>query len=153
MTGQVESRAIPATPFLLGFAGLIPFWGLALGLHVAPVAGIESSFLDLALATYGAVILSFLGGIRWGLATQQADQGRLAPHYAIAVLPSLAAWAALALPEPWRLAVLGLLILALGPIDASFARFGLAPPWYARLRWILSLGAGIALVIAALAYR
>ena len=50
---------------------------------------------------YGAVILSFLGGVRWGMAV---DGSKFPPssawyHYTWSVTPSLMAWAALCLPS------------------------------------------------------
>ncbi len=138
--------AIPTAPLALGLAGLIPFWALALGLLVHGAFGFRVAALDLALATYAAVIVSFLGGMRWGLAVRAGDGGL---NYAISVVPSLVAWALLAAPEPWRLAGLGLTALALGPIDLGLVRSGMAPPWFGRLRLILSTGAGLALLLGA----
>ncbi len=145
----MTDRTIPPEPLLLGLAGLLPFWGLALGLSVTPVAGWTTAQFALALATYGAVIVSFLGGIRWGLATASARQAS-AGQYGLAVLPSLAAWGALALPVVPRLALLGIVALALGPLDTPLVTAGLAPAWYGRLRLMLSAGAGAALLAAAL---
>ena len=57
-----------------------------------------------ALVAYGAVILSFLGAVHWGLLLRQpgaAAQARLA----IGVLPSLAGWVALLLPDRYALAL------------------------------------------------
>ncbi|WP_245504286.1 DUF3429 domain-containing protein [Lichenihabitans psoromatis] len=144
-----SQAAIPSAPLILGLSGLLPFWALALGIPFTPIAGYSAGTLATALAGYGAVILSFLGGIRWGLATRQTDQRVVALQYLIAVVPSLIGWAALGLNGPWRLLVLGLVILALGPIDRRLIAEGLAPPWYGRLRIILSLGAGLALLLGA----
>ncbi|MBE7219690.1 MAG: DUF3429 domain-containing protein [Caulobacteraceae bacterium] len=138
---------MPRAPLALGLAGLIPFWGLALALLVHGAFGLDPAVIDLALATYAAIIVSFLGGIRWGLATR-ADDTAAAP-YALSVVPSLVAWAALAAHEPWRLAILGLVALALGPLDLGLVRSGAAPAWFGRLRLILSTGAGVALLLAA----
>ena len=146
----MSRTAIPPAPLLLGLAGLIPFWALAVGLLLHGALGVPPPALDLALATYGAIIVSFLGGIRWGLAVPAGDPG---PQYAIAIVPSLLAWALLALPEPWRLAGLGLVALALGPIDLGLVRRGLAPSWFGTLRIILSVGAGAALWLGAYALR
>ncbi len=145
--------AIPAAPLLLGMAGLLPFWGLALLLLRPQLAPWDAVAGDLALATYAAIILSFLGGIRWGLAVAGAGRSDAAAHYAISVVPSLVAWALLIAPEPWRLVGLGLLALVLGLIDRSLVSGGLAPPWFGRLRLILSGGAGAALLLGALAVR
>lgn len=143
----MTDRTIPLAPLLLGLAGLLPFWGLALGLAITPLAGWTTGQLAAALAAYGAIIVSFLGGIRWGLATgRQGSAGQ----YGLAVLPSLAAWAALALPIVPSLAILGTVALALGPLDGTLVGAGLAPAWFGRLRTMLSLGAGAALLAAAL---
>ena len=137
---------VPTAPLALGIAGLVPFWGLALGLLVRSALGLETGRIDLALASYAAIIISFLGGIRWGFAVRDTED--LTP-YAISIAPSLLAWAALDAPEPWRLLILGLVALALGPIDLALVRAGHAPGWFGRLRLILSTGAGVALLLAA----
>ncbi len=137
-------------PLALGLAGLIPFWALAVALVVRGTFGLSPHALDLSLATYAAIIISFLGGIRWGLAVVRDGQDA---NYVISVLPSLVAWACLAAPEPWRLALLALVALALGPIDLGLVRQGLAPPWFGRLRVILGAGAGVALLLGAFAMQ
>ena len=148
MTGESGDKTIPAAPLALGLAGLMPFWGLALAILLGLSALPPPTTLGAALATYGAVIVSFLGGIRWGLATRSGDQRAVARHYAIAVVPSLLAWAALALPTADALGALGIVALALGALDQGLVGAGLAPPWFGRLRLILSGGAGSALVLA-----
>ena len=90
-------------------------------------------------------------GIRWGLAMRGPDQGSVGFDYGIAVVPQLIGWAALAVPDPWRFFLLGVVVLALGPLDRNLVARGLAPAWFGRLRLILSLGAGAALFLAALA--
>ena len=143
-------RSIPLPPLALGLAGLIPFWVLAIGLALHGAFGLDPAGLDVALATYAAIIVSFLGGIRWGLAARSDGESA---NYAISVVPSLVAWGLLAAPEPWRLAGLGIVALALGPIDAGLVKQGLAPPWLGRLRVILSSGAGVALLLGAVGAR
>ena len=152
-----ERRRIPPAPLVLGLGGLIPFWGLALGLLAGgmpayqgmprALARLSADRLDLALAAYAAIIVSFLGGIRWGFAVREGDRGS---QYAIGVTPSLLAWAALAAPEPWRLVSLGALLIVLWPLDRGLVRDGVAPAWFGRLRMILSLGAGTAVLVGAL---
>ena len=59
---QIDTR-IPAPALLLGLAGLIPFFAAAAAQWlVLPVID-SGAGLRLAVA-YGAIILSFLGGIR-----------------------------------------------------------------------------------------
>ncbi len=50
----------------LGAGGLIPFFAGAMGLWAAPFAWREE-ILN-AVLIYGAVILSFIGAVHWGLA-------------------------------------------------------------------------------------
>ena len=102
------------------------------------------------LATYAATILSFLGGIRWGAALGAAGRDDVAGDYVFGVTPQLFGWGALFLPDPWRWIALALGVLILGPIDRNLVVRGLTPPWFGRLRLILSLGAGVALFVAAL---
>ena len=141
--------ASPKWPPALGYGGLVPFWILALARVTGSHPGLGQAFVTAALATYGATILSFLGGIRWGIFVARPDAtGR---DLLVSVVPQLLGWAALALADPWRLVVLALLILGLGPLDRGLVRRGLAPDWFGRLRMRLSLGAGAALLLAAMA--
>ncbi len=139
--------AIPRPALLLGLAGLVPFWVLAALMSTNSILGMTRSQIGLALVAYAAVIVSFLGGIRWGLATG-GPKPTSAQHYQMAVVPSLVAWATLALPIEPALLILGVFTLVLGPVDRRLVTEGLAPPWYGRLRLILSTGAGGALLLA-----
>lgn len=144
------SRVSPVPPLalVLGVAGLIPFIGFAALAISGNDGGLGTIGLSprTILSAYGAVIASFLGGIRWGAAaarnTGNAD-------YAIAIVPSLLAWAALAAPPPWDLRVLGILVLVWGLIDQDLVRRRLVPVWLGRLRLLLSGVAGAALLLAA----
>ena len=93
--------------FFLAYAGLLPFAALAVAIWLVPANA--APVAALALAAYGATIVSFLGGIHWGLGFQMGDA---APriHFFWGVTPPLLAWLALLLP-PW--AGLGLLTAAL----------------------------------------
>jgi hypothetical protein len=145
--GAGQDGATRQAAYALGLAGLLPFIGLsALCLAGAgPVLGIAPR---MALLTYGAVIASFLGGIRWGVALRGTDHAWR--DLGLAVVPSLVAWGCLALREPLDLAALGLLVLAWGLVDQDMPRRSLAPPWFGRLRLLLSGVAGLSLLAAAL---
>ncbi|CAI5483748.1 unnamed protein product [Closterium sp. Yama58-4] len=101
-----------------------------------------------AQAAYGAAILAFLGGPHWGLAmaryaatTSEASLGNFsvsAARYTWSVVPSLAAWVALLLPDGPKFALLlSFFLLVLGA-DTVFARTALVPSWYLPLRVLLS---------------
>ena len=60
-----QPSAIPRPARCLGFAALVPFVAAAVA-GILPVPAPPGAPVH-ALLAYGAVILPFLGGIRWGL--------------------------------------------------------------------------------------
>ena len=88
----------------LGRAGLLPFVACAAVAVLGP-AGWRGA-AAMALAAYAAVIVSFLGGIHWGLAMRQMPEpSPLLLGWGVA--PSLLAWPALLLPIGPALGLLG----------------------------------------------
>ncbi|WP_372425218.1 DUF3429 domain-containing protein [Salinarimonas chemoclinalis] len=142
--------SIPPVPLVLGLAGLIPFYVPALALPTGLDLGWERDALAFALAAYGALILSFLGGIRWGIAVSMEEQGAARRGYVISVVPSLLAFAALALPPEARLWTLCGLHVLLGLLDYGLVCREEAPEWFGRLRLALAGGAALALALGAL---
>lgn len=61
----MDQQKAPLVANLLGAAGLIPFIGTAVGSYYMPEAVHLISDLQ---SVYGSIILSFMGGIHWGLA-------------------------------------------------------------------------------------
>lgn len=144
----------PRLPRWLGLAGLLPQLA-ALAVLLSGDAAHHFQALTLGYA-YAALILSFLGGLWWGLAARaEAPPAWL---WVAAVVPSLVA---LASAIPWSegkawpgpsLVVLGIALIAALAVDWRLARGGLAPAWWLSLRVPLSLGLGLStLAIAALA--
>lgn len=139
---MTASRRVPLAALLLGLAGVIPFaWGAltilvpALGDWSLGTLGTRFTGRTL-LVVYGTVILSFMAGTVWGFATRRGGDGRglgAALLFALSTAPALWAFAlgfsALAL----AVGFLALLIL-----DAHAQRDGLAPPWWMRLRLLLT---------------
>ncbi len=102
---------IPPLVLKLGYAGLIPFVGLALMVQLAPT---PLNYLSAeSLAGYGAVITSFMGAIHWGASlhtlgkTSSGDRWIDRNAWIWGVMPALVAWLALHIYIP-----VGLLILA-----------------------------------------
>lgn len=148
-----QKFALPFIAGALGLAGLLPQ-----GLVVAAVlfGGPEMRFTALSLGyAYAALIVSFLGGVWWGLA---AMGGSRTPRWTwiAAVVPSLLA---LATAWPWAtggnwpspsLLVLGLL-LGLSPlVDLRLKAAGLTPAGWMVLRVPLSLGLGFLTILVGL---
>lgn len=140
----------PRLPLVLGLAGLVPFVVLAaawrLGFAV-PIIGAGEP-VRMALAVYAVAILSFLGGVRWGIAIGQED-GKGGRDFVLSVLPALMAWAAFGAARPADLWWLCATMVAWGLMDYGMACRTVAPEWYGRLRLGLSAVAALALGLAA----
>lgn len=82
---------LPRGMLALAWSGVLPF---ALAVAAAMVMPASAEFAAAVFVSYGAVILSFLGGARWGRALAgSAGPGR----FVEAILPSLIGFAALLL--------------------------------------------------------
>ncbi len=142
-------KAIPAPARVFGFAGLIPFF-VGAALCWATDATVTNTSLPLGsfvLTTYSAVILSFLGGIRWGVAMQHPSLINDWQVVAFAMVPSLVAWAALLTH-----AKVGLPMLLVGfslqyVIDYRSTKNNITPPWFLTLRSLLTLGAILSVLV------
>ena len=124
----------PLSVLVYGLLGIIPFWLLPMTELLAP------SWTGVAVvveAAYAALILSFLGGARWGLAVREAAPNPVA--VGLAMTPTLAGLAVLVFThgETLLLALAAALTLSWG---WDFIAKD-APPWYGRFRTVLTLGA------------
>ena len=136
-------------PWFLGISGLIPFVTPPLLMYTQNVTCPELMQYQLY---YGAAILSFLGGVRWGMAVTpgSAIPGNLA-QYSWSVIPSLIAWGALMLPDTYPV-----MSSVMSP-GMSFVIFGIAltcykdlkqagyPLWFKGLRILLTIVAIISM--------
>lgn len=137
---MTEATPGPLPPGLvaLGYAGMLPF--VACVLAIALLDGEPRALAVRALVAYGAVILSFLGAVHWGLLLRQRDAAAPA-RLAIGVLPSLAGWIALLLPDRYALT---LLVVAFGGFwlyEHRVVGTALLPSGYLDLRRHLSVAA------------
>ena len=149
---DTPSRVPPAARWL-GYAGLLPQLGVVATLLTGNAA---SRFTALATGfAYAALILSFLGGIWWGLAAQAA---RRAPTWLwiVSIAPALVALLS-AVPwttgDPWpgpSLLLLGASLIGALFVDYRLYRLGIAPDWWLWLRVPLSGGLGLLTIATAL---
>ncbi|MCE3002980.1 MAG: DUF3429 domain-containing protein [Xanthomonadaceae bacterium] len=147
---EPDERRIPASALALGLGGVIPFAACAAALYVLDEARLQAEAAQ-AMAAYGAVILSFLGGVRWGSALS-LPRAQLTPELVLAVIPSLLGWCALLLPGTTQpLLALGLGFAVFGVLDVREGGRGAWPAWYPRLRFVLTLLVLACLVAALLA--
>ena len=107
-------------------------------LAIALLEGEARTFAVRALVAYGAVILSFLGAVHWGLLLRQPDAAAPA-RLAIGVLPSLVGWVALLLPDRYALALLVVSFGAFWLYEHRVVGTALLPLGYLGLRRYLSL--------------
>ena len=138
-----SSVSIPRPALILGLGGLLPFLVSAIAVIILDGnglsgEGLSNEFALHALGAYGAVILSFLGGVHWGPLT-------------LSVVPSLIAWPALLLGTT---AMLSLLIAGFSlqyVLDRAAVERDELPAWFGRLRLMLTSGAVLSLSGALLA--
>lgn len=147
-----DDRDIPPMALWLGIAGLIPFLALTVlyVLQMESRIGWTPGYARDVLVSYGAIILSFLGGIRWGVALKHGDSSHAVKMFIVSVVIPLAAWVALFLPKPHDITWLIAIFLIVGVADIALVTKGHAPRWFGTLRTILTVGV-IGCLITALA--
>ncbi len=129
----------------LGRSGLLPFV-----LGAVATAAVSSEWRNLvaaALIAYGALIVSFLGGLHWGLALRHADLQ--ASLLAWGVVPSLLAWPALLMPPAAGLSWLGVVLIVCYAVDHRvFAQQGVSA-WLGLRRQLTAVASLSCLAAAA----
>ena len=132
----------------LGYAGLIPFILLAALMWLVDAELLP--FVAIALSGYAATIVSFLGGVHWGIGFMK---GEATPqfHFVWGVVPSLIAWLALMMPAYAALPLFGLVVVACYAVDSkTYPAAGLASWLPMRLRLTVVATASCVLGAAAL---
>lgn len=146
MSASVSSSK---TPLLLGFGGLVPFVGLSLALVLGLQLPLfeDADSMRVALVGYGVVILSFLGGVRWGLAIKETAAGNVKANrdFIIAVIPALIGWFAWFQTSPADLWWLAIAHIMLGLLDYGLSCRIIVPEWHGKMR--LALGGVVALCL------
>lgn len=143
---EAQDDTIPTVALLLGVAGLLPFLGSAVMTWVSSPTGSEIAVFS--IRTYAAVILSFLGGVRWGVCLRDPEALSRVGPLTLSIMPSIVAWVAVLMAPR-----LGLLTLIVGLaaqylLDRFATRRSQLPDWYGRLRTLLSIGAIASLILA-----
>ncbi len=128
---------LPRTVAWLGYGGLLPFLVLAPASLLDHHHGMVWSD---ALYAYGAIILSFIGALHWGLAMSlpELTERRRSAWFTWSVVPALIAWPAVlfspAIAGP--LLIIGFIAHYLQ--DRRLAGQTSLPGWYLSLRLRLS---------------
>ncbi|KAJ9529603.1 hypothetical protein QJQ45_013886, partial [Haematococcus lacustris] len=119
---NVAISAVPSMPKLLGFAGVLPFLGLTP--YLVEAAGLHQWVVDAARMqlNYGALIVTFLGAVHWGLAMTSTLTGpraavMLRERYLWSVGPALLAWPVLSMETAPGSLMIALLLVSGGLAD------------------------------------
>ena len=141
-----DASNVPSAAAWLGGFGIIPF--VVLSIAEAFASDAQKARLSFALLVYGAIILSFLGGVHWGLAIAvPQNDNTLWRRITLSILPSLVAWLALVTPSSIGFRILAGAFVAMLLVDIHASRVQEAPAWYPKLRWPLSCGAVATLLL------
>lgn len=153
MSEEDQRAPLRRTAAVLGYLGLLPFYGALVGIWLEQGDVGQASWR--ILIGYAAVILSFVGAVHWGLALNApAHLTRLGPGALTwSVLPALIAAAVLVFDLRGGAAML---VLAAGfsgqfVADRRAQRTGLCPEWYLTLRGRLTAAVLAALLLGLLA--
>ncbi|KAI1120877.1 hypothetical protein F5Y10DRAFT_257546 [Nemania abortiva] len=162
----------PKEPYWLGLAGTLPYLGtsvstvyLAWVLNTpwpAPSTLVNNLLISQETASnvlaalepiqlgYGAIIISFLGAVHWGLeyTEKTPDQIRTRFRYGIGVVAPIVAWPTLFMPVEFALTTQFAAFVALYFADARATVRGWAPAWYNTYRFALTAVVGVAIVIS-----
>ncbi|KAJ6483042.1 hypothetical protein DFH09DRAFT_1004994 [Mycena vulgaris] len=158
ITGAVAST-VPKPVLIFGLAGGLPYLGagattvylaheagLAAAGHLPHVdPGVAITILDQALSvqvTYGAVMLSFLGALHWGMEFAGLGGHKGYARLALGAAPVLYAWPTLALDPTMALVAQWAGFTGLWWADSRATAAGWTPIWYSQYRFYLSILAG-----------
>ncbi|KAI4201517.1 MAG: hypothetical protein LQ346_002153 [Caloplaca aetnensis] len=157
---------VPREALFIGMAGLLPYVAtslstvyLAWDINHASLSGQgfllsgESAEILLHIIEpiqmgYGAVIISFLGAIHWGLEWAKYGGTHGYRRYAIGVVAPAVAWPTLLLPVEYALIAQFAAFSFLYFADARAVVRGWAPPWYSTYRFVLTFVVGASIVIS-----
>lgn len=139
-----DLKKAPKPALYLGLAGLIPFVSAPLLMAVSEVYLPEVAFAQVA---YGASIVSFLGGARWGFALPAGSPAK--PDWlnlANSVVPSLIAWVSLLFSHDITRSAI-IVIIGLGiALHYDLSLLPTYPSWFKALRTIFTAVAFFSLV-------
>jgi hypothetical protein len=175
----ISLTTVPPLPLQLGLAGTLPYLGTSiatmyLSWDLNTTWPTDSSLLNSVMVShdtarqllghleplqlgYGAVIISFLGAIHWGLefAEKKVDydsslQGRERARfrYGLGVAASVVAWPSVLMPVEWALITQFLAFTGLYFADSRATTRGWTPPWYSTYRFVLTFVVGSAILLS-----
>ncbi|EPQ57896.1 hypothetical protein GLOTRDRAFT_109938 [Gloeophyllum trabeum ATCC 11539] len=157
------AHSVPQPYIVFGLLGGVPYIGTAAtvvylarqaglaaaGVNVGMDPGVASTILDQALniqVTYGAVMLSFLGALHWGMEFAGYGGSKGYSRLALGAAPVLWAWPTLTLLPTTALIVQWVGFTCLWWADLRATTAGWAPKWYSQYRFYLSILVGTCII-------
>jgi hypothetical protein len=140
-----DLKTVPPMALFLGSFGLLPFLAGGVGVWLDGLGDLQYA-LPMLVLIYGAIITSFLGGVRWGAAMQNGATQEQTRYLIISIVPSLLAFIALTLPLASGLVLLTIVFLSQALIDILAVKAGHLAAWFAPLRLLLSAGVCVSFV-------
>lgn len=136
-----------ATPYILTALGAVPFLAAALAMLFHKNDPVMTNAAGLWLSVYAAVIVSFLGGVRWGVEIVAHDIPRTMV-LGLAIIGALTGWGSVLFyfqfANGWSFLVQAIAFLGYYLTDRSSHDM---PKWYRRLRiWPSAAAIGCLLV-------
>lgn len=157
---------VPRQAYTIGLAGVLPYLATSLStvycaweINHATATGLGSILspktaeallhvLEPLQIGYGAVIISFLGAIHWGLEWAGYGGYQGYKRYAIGVVAPAVAWPTILMPVEHALVTQFLAFTALYYVDTRATYIGWTPPWYNTYRFILTFIVGASIVVS-----
>jgi hypothetical protein len=139
IVASLKNLTAESYAFMLSLAGWLPFAALTL---LILLLGQYPTWSHI-LINYGCVILSFLGGVQWGVAiTIKNASSRLNKSVlTLSVLPPLAAWMILSsnFSIGTQLNIIIFLFIMMSVTDIFLVMNKLIDSWFLKLRCVISL--------------
>lgn len=167
--------SVPPLSYQLGLAGTIPYLATSLATcycswNMNTEWPSQSQFLNHIMVSneqaahylhllepiqvgYGAVIISFLGAIHWGLeyAEKHPDAARTRFRYGLGVLAPVLAWPTMVMPVQFALTAQFAAFTFMYFADTRAATRGWTPTWYSTYRFVLTFIVGSSIVVSLVA--
>ncbi|CUS11811.1 unnamed protein product [Tuber aestivum] len=157
-------REVPKEVYYIGLGGTFPYAGISvstlylawdinyahhngIGYLVSPeTAELVLNFAEPLQVGLGAVILSFLGAVHWGLEMAEYGGKHGYRRYALSILAPALAWPTALLPFDYALITQFIGFTGMYFADSTATGWGWAPPWYMTYRFILTFIVGASIV-------
>ncbi len=144
--GEMRKASFRRAATVLAIAACFPFLALAISsFQVGRDSAVHETLIDIFRA-WSIIVLSFMGGTRWGMAVQREEAMQL--NLWMSILIPCVAWLCFFLPDNFMVPGLLVAYCGMGAWDSISANNGLLPVWFGKVRIIMTLLIAFAHIIA-----